>query len=166
MKFIPFYLLFLAISLFSQTKSLNSAITLPANFSSKLPCPILIKINQCFPLMKPHFSFKSKIKNTNPISKQNKTPISFWLLSSAATIATAADIGVSQHCIQLKSCREANPLMPSSTFGMNSVMFSMTTAYIFLSHWLWTHHKRFWSLPLLSLIGFHSGAAIWGLFQQ
>ena len=57
------------------------------------------------------------------------------------------DVEMTQRCIANYTCREGNPLMPSSQAGQLAVDFAYVAYGAGLSRWLKKHKSRMWWLP-------------------
>jgi hypothetical protein len=69
----------------------------------------------------------------------------FWLNGLHLTLAVS-DIEMTQHCIDAHTCREANPLMPSSHAGKIGVNLGLVTYTAASSYWLRKHQSKAWWL--------------------
>lgn len=71
-----------------------------------------------------------------------------------------ADIETTQHCIDEHTCREGNPLMPSSKAGMFSVSLGFAAFTAVASYRLKKQHARgWWIAPAVSFAGHAVGLA-------
>jgi hypothetical protein len=89
----------------------------------------------------------------------------FWLNSLHLTLAVS-DIEMTQHCIDEHTCKEANPLMPSSQAGKIGVNLGLVTYTAASSYWLRKRKSRVWWLgPTVGVaahtVGLASGLAHW-----
>jgi len=89
----------------------------------------------------------------------------FWINSLHLSLAVS-DIEMTQHCIDEHTCREANPLMPSSQAGKIGVNLGLVTYTATSSYWLRKHKSRVWWLgPTVGVaahtVGLASGLAHW-----
>ena len=89
----------------------------------------------------------------------------FWINSLHLSLAVS-DIEMTQHCIDEHTCREANPLMPSSQAGKIGVNLGLVTYTAASSYWLRKHKSRVWWLgPTVGVaahtVGLASGLAHW-----
>lgn len=66
------------------------------------------------------------------------------------------DVEMTQHCIAVHKCREANPVMPSSQAGQLSVNFALVAFQGWSSYWLKKHHSSGWWIPLVAGTVVHS----------
>jgi hypothetical protein len=87
----------------------------------------------------------------------------FWLNGLHLTLAVS-DIEMTQHCIAEHTCREANPLMPSSQAGKIGVNLGIVTYTAASSYWLRKHKSKVWWLgPTVGVaahtVGLASGLA-------
>ena len=73
--------------------------------------------------------------------------------------AATADIETTQHCLENRTCVEANPLMPSSRAGMYAVDFGIAAGETWASYLLRKHGHREWVVAPLVGIASH-GIAI------
>jgi len=65
-------------------------------------------------------------------------------LDMAHAGAAVADIELTQHCLANHTCREANPLMPTSRAGAYALDFSLVGFAAYASHRLHKQHNRWW----------------------
>jgi hypothetical protein len=80
----------------------------------------------------------------------------FVAMSALAMGLTIADIESTQHCIGNGSCRELNPLMPTSRAGMYAVNIPVNAGLMYLSYRLKASgHKTWWIAPL-AISGAHA----------
>lgn len=89
----------------------------------------------------------------------------FWLNSLHLTLAVS-DIEMTQHCIDEHTCKEANPLMPSSQAGKIGVNLGLVSYTAASSYWLRKHKSKAWWLgPTVGVaahtVGLASGLAHW-----
>jgi hypothetical protein len=89
----------------------------------------------------------------------------FWLNSLHLSLAVS-DIEMTQHCIDGHTCKEANPLMPSSQAGKIGVNLGLVTYTAASSYWFRKHKSRVWWLgPTVGVaahtVGLASGLAHW-----
>ena len=87
----------------------------------------------------------------------------FWLNGLHLTLAVS-DIEITQHCIDEHTCKEANPLMPSSQAGKIGVSLGFATYTAASSYWLRKHKSKVWWLgPTVGVaahtVGLASGLA-------
>ena len=82
-----------------------------------------------------------------------------WLNGLQFTLAFA-DIETTQHCIDEQTCREGNPLMPSSQAGMLSVSLGIAAFTAVASYRLKKlRSKGWWVAPAVSMAGHAVGLA-------
>jgi len=87
----------------------------------------------------------------------------FLLMNTAHLALAMLDVEMTQHCIGDHTCREANPLMPSSQAGMIGVslgLFSYTTS---ASYYLKKHQSKIWWLGPTVGIGAHAVGLVSGI---
>jgi hypothetical protein len=108
-------------------------------------------------------SFSAGLKRV-PAGRSPRIADKKFLWLSGIHLAMAfADIAAAQHCIDEQTCKEANPLMPSSLeakVGLNLGIFAYSTGTSYLlkkrrSGW-------WWALPVEG-IGFHAGGVMSGI---
>lgn len=88
-----------------------------------------------------------------------------WLNGFQFSLAFA-DVETTQHCIDKHTCREGNPLMPSSQAGRISVSLGFAAVTAVASYRLKKHRsKGWWAAPAVSIaghaVGLASGLAHW-----
>lgn len=86
-----------------------------------------------------------------------------WLNGLHLALAVS-DIEMTQHCIAAQTCKEANPLMPSSQAGKISLNLGIVTYTAASSYWLRNHKSKLWWLGPTSgsaahAVGLASGLA-------
>ena len=82
-------------------------------------------------------------------------------LDTALASTAIVDVATTQHCIQVGTCREGNPLLPSNTAGMYAVAMGLTAAPILGGHWLHKRKSKAWWVPAAVGIAVHSAAIGW-----
>lgn len=68
----------------------------------------------------------------------------FLLLNGLHLGLAMLDVGMTQHCLAAHTCREGNPMMPSSLAGQLSVDFALVGYGAFSSYRLKRHKSSFW----------------------
>lgn len=66
-----------------------------------------------------------------------------WLNGLHLSLAVA-DITMTQHCIDAHTCREGNPLMPSSEAGKYGLSVGIAAYTAATSYWFKKHRSRIW----------------------
>ena len=80
---------------------------------------------------------------------------SFALLTMADIGVTVADVEATQHCISNHTCREGNPLLPSSRAGAYAVGLGVAGVETGLGWWMRRHGKQRWWVPQTVNIAAH-----------
>lgn len=65
-------------------------------------------------------------------------------------IAATVDVGLTQSCIRAGRCREGNPMLPQSAWGMSSVAGAETGASMWEFH-RWRGRKIRWLIPVANI---------------
>jgi hypothetical protein len=92
-----------------------------------------------------------------PPERARTADTKFFLLNGIHLGMAVFDVEMTQNCIAEHSCREANPVLPSSRTGQLSVDLALVAYTAGVSYWLKKHNsKLWWLLP-------SSGAAIHGI---
>ena len=89
----------------------------------------------------------------------------FWLNGLHLTLAVS-DIEMTQHCIDAHTCREANPLMPSSQAGKIGVNLGLVTYTAASSYWLRKRKSKTWFLGATVGITAHTVGLASGLMHR
>jgi hypothetical protein len=85
---------------------------------------------------------------------------SYLWLNGAHLALAFADIETTQHCIDAHTCREGNPLMPSSAAGKFRVSLGIATYTAASSYWLKKHNsKAWWAGPAVGIAAHSVGLA-------
>lgn len=77
-----------------------------------------------------------------------------------------SDIEMTQHCINEHTCREANPLMPSSQAGKIAVSLGFVGYSGVGSYWFKKHNSKAWWLPPTVAIAAHGLGLASGLAHR
>lgn len=88
----------------------------------------------------------------------------YYLLNGLHLEMTLLDIQMTRRCINAGTCKEGNPLMPSSFGGQLGVGFALVGAGAAESYWLKRHHSHMWWIaPVVGIaahgVGLASGIA-------
>jgi hypothetical protein len=76
----------------------------------------------------------------------------FWLANGAHAGAAVADVEITQHCIANHTCREGNPLMPSSRAGAYGVAMGMVLFEGYMGHSIRKQGgKAWWVCPMMGV---------------
>lgn len=83
----------------------------------------------------------------------------FWLNGLHLSLAVA-DITMTQHCIDAHTCREGNPLMPSSEAGKYGLSLGLVAYTAATSYWFKKHRsKAWWAGPTVGIAAHTVGLA-------
>ncbi len=80
----------------------------------------------------------------------------FAVLAGLAAGLTIADFEMSQHCLQRRTCVEADPLMPTSHAGMYLTNIPLNAVLFWWSYRRKEDGKRLWWLAPLMVVGSHA----------
>lgn len=80
----------------------------------------------------------------------------FALLAGLAAGLTVADFELTQHCLQRRTCVEADPLMPTSRAGMYVTNIPLNAVLFWWSYRRKQDGKRLWWLAPLMVVGSHA----------
>ncbi len=90
-----------------------------------------------------------------------------FLLINGLHVATAIlDVELTQSCIASHSCKEGNPMMPSSQAGQLAVSFAFVSYGAGIGYWLKKHGSRMWWLAPTAGTASHIAGAATGLAHQ
>lgn len=93
---------------------------------------------------------------TSPAVKQKKViDRNFILLGALAFGLTAADIELTQHCLKAKTCKELNPTLPLSRWGMYATNTPVNLAVMYFAYRRKASGKRGWWVAPLIDTGIH-----------
>jgi hypothetical protein len=85
----------------------------------------------------------------------------FFLINGLHVAAATLDVVLTQHCIQAKTCKEGNPMMPSSVAGQVGVDVALIGYGSFVSYKLKKHKSKVWWLvPTIGITAHGVGAGI------
>lgn len=80
-----------------------------------------------------------------PATKRRWSHVSgLWLMNGVHAGTAALDITLTKHCIDNHTCREGNPLMPSSIGGQIGIDFALVSYSSYVSYRLKKHNSRAW----------------------
>lgn len=79
----------------------------------------------------------------------------FLLLGALTFGLTAADIELTQHCLEAKTCVELNPTLPHSRWGMYAVNTPVNLAVMYFAYRRKASGKRGWWIAPLIDTGIH-----------
>ena len=80
----------------------------------------------------------------------------FAVLAGLAAGLTIADFEMTQHCLQRRTCVEADPLMPTSHAAMYASNIPLNAALFWWSYRRKEDGKRLWWLAPLMVVGSHA----------
>jgi hypothetical protein len=89
------------------------------------------------------------------LAKERAADGKFWALTAASAGLMVADIEGTQRCLRSGTCREGNPLMPSSRAKVYAVQVPITVGITYLAYRLKKAKCAAWWLPHTALIGAH-----------
>ena len=76
----------------------------------------------------------------------------FWLANGAHAGAAVADVEITQHCIADHTCREGNPLMPSSRAGAYGMAAGFVIVEGTMAHGIRKQgDSRWWLIPMMGV---------------
>jgi len=87
----------------------------------------------------------------------------YLLLNGQHLVLALADIEMAQRCIDEHTCKEANPLMPSSPAAKLSVNLGIFAYATGTSYYLKKHGCRWWWAPPVAGIGIHAAGVASGI---
>jgi hypothetical protein len=95
-----------------------------------------------------------------PGNQSSSFDAKYLLLNGLHLGAAVLDVEMTQHCIANHTCREGNPLMPSSHIGQLSVNFAFVGYGSWISYRLKRHHSSLWWVaPTVGASAHMAGAA-------
>lgn len=80
----------------------------------------------------------------------------FLALTGIATALTVMDFEMTQHCLGNHTCRESDPLMPSSRAGMYASSAPVNAGLYYWSYRLKKKGKSYWWVPTAAAIASHA----------
>jgi hypothetical protein len=90
-----------------------------------------------------------------------------YLLLNGVQLGMALfDVEMTQHCIAQHTCREGNPIMPSSQAGQISVNLGLAVDIAAGSYWMKKHNMKFWWIAPAAGIGAHSAGVATGIAHR
>jgi hypothetical protein len=79
----------------------------------------------------------------------------FIALAVLAFASTSADVELTQHCLQERTCVEMNPTLPHSRWGMYAVNTPVNVALMYLSYHRKSAGKWGWWIAPVGVLGAH-----------
>ncbi len=80
----------------------------------------------------------------------------FLAVTGIATALTVMDFEMTQHCLGNHTCRESDPLMPTSRAGMYASSAPVNAALYYWSYKLKQRGKSYWWVPTAAAIASHA----------
>jgi hypothetical protein len=99
-------------------------------------------------------------------TRQPVTGKKFLLLNGLHLGLALADIHTTQQCLAHHTCREGNPLMPSSSAGQYGISVGLVTMTAAGSYWLKRHNSPHWWIAPVIGISAHSAGLASGLANR
>ena len=96
------------------------------------------------------------IAETTPGKGKKVFDKKFAVLAGLAAGLTIADFEMTQHCLQRRTCAEADPLMPTSHAAMYASNLPLNAALFWWSYRRKEDGKRLWWLAPLMVVGSHA----------
>jgi hypothetical protein len=90
----------------------------------------------------------------------------FFLLNGLHLGLALSDVVMTQHCIAAHTCREGNPLMPSSLAGQVSVDLALISYGSYISYRLKRYKSNLWWISPAIGIAAHSAGLATGVAHQ
>lgn len=87
---------------------------------------------------------------------------SYFLINGSHLGLALFDVATTQHCIAAGTCREGNPLMPSSAAGQVGVAFALVGYASFISYKLKKEKSKLWWVSPAIGIGAHAAGVATG----
>lgn len=91
-----------------------------------------------------------------PAPKKKVFDKKFAVLSILAAGLTIADFEMTQHCLQRRTCVEANPLMPTNHAAMYATNIPLNAVLFWWGYRRKEDGKRLWWLAPLMVVGSHA----------
>jgi hypothetical protein len=108
----------------------------------------------------------SVLVRTSPASVPRVADFKFYALNGLHLGMAVFDVEMTQRCIAVHHCEEANPVLPSSQAGQLSVNFALVAFTSGVSYWLKKRHEKLWWLPPATSAGAHGIGAVTGFEHQ
>jgi hypothetical protein len=82
--------------------------------------------------------------SSRPAASQRTMDSRYFILNGLHLGTATLDVAFTRHCIANHTCREGNPLMPSSALGQVGIDLTLVGYSSWLSYRLKKHHSNLW----------------------
>jgi len=101
-----------------------------------------------------------------PVTIPRTLSSKFFLFNGLHLGMASFDVAMTQRCIASHTCREGNPLMPSSLAGKLGVNFALVGSSAFASYRMKKHRNNLWWISPATGVAAHSVGAATGIAHQ
>jgi hypothetical protein len=106
------------------------------------------------------------VNRASPVRTPQTFSTSYFLLNGLHLGMALFDVELTQHCINNHTCREGNPLMPSSHAGRLGVSMALVGYGSFFSARQKKNHSKYWWISPTAGLASHTAGVATGLVQR